>query len=243
MGNPTRRKILKSVGGSALVGGMVGTVNATQTGDLKQKEFNLATHEDPFDWPHPGCGEYSDAYDFIGNEDPVSWPEGDVGYDVAEKSADSAGIDPTDFNAAADAWDELTADIALTSGGDDITIKFGGVDGKSGKFFARAVVSYNERTREIVNASILLEPIENWKVFSGDEQCPTPKEGPNAYDVQSILTHEIGHALGLAHPSLNEENRLLTMSPVPAYRLTYWRSPDGGDVTGIQTLYGTPDSS
>lgn len=228
-----------------MISGGVGIASAAKPDDIEEKEFYLGVHEDPTNWPHPDCGEYSNAHTFIG--DKVRWPSGDVGYEVAAGSAESAGIDPGEFreatDAAFDAWDAITGDINLTSGGSDITVKFGGVDGEARVFFARAVVSVNRRTDEIVNTSILLEPIESWKIFSGGEQCPTPSEGPDAYDVQSILTHEIGHALGLGHTSLDAENRLLTMFPIPAYRLTYWRSPNGGDITGIQELYGSASVS
>lgn len=238
----SRRSVLRAGVSSAVIGSGLGTASATTEANLERTAFILDAHERPYPWPHPDCGEYSDAHTFIG--DQVRWPDGAVGYEVVAGSATSAGIDPAAFQDAAasafDAWDELIGDITLEPTGTDITVKFGGVNGPARRTFARAVVTWNRSTNEIVNGNVLLEPGVGWHVFSDGEQCPTPTEGPDAYDVQSLLTHEIGHTLGLGHPSLDAANRLLTMFPVPAHRLTYWRSPDGGDVTGIQTLYGTP---
>lgn len=124
----SRRAVLKASVGGAFIGGTFGTASATNSDDLERKEFILSAHEEPFPFPHPDCGEYIDAHTFIGNR--VRWPAGEVSYKVATGSARSAGIDPDDFRAAADAafaaWDGLAGGISLAPTGNDITVKFGG---------------------------------------------------------------------------------------------------------------------
>lgn len=51
-------------------------------------------------------------------------------------------------------------------------------------------------TGALVEADIFLNSLFDWSVASGGET--------NRYDVQSVLTHEIGHLLGLGHSLLGE---------------------------------------
>jgi predicted Zn-dependent protease len=55
-----------------------------------------------------------------------------------------------------------------------------------------------------------------------------------SYDLQSVATHEFGHALGLGHVS----NPSLTMHHFAPYCSTAPRTLGRGDVRGLRALYG-----
>lgn len=76
---------------------------------------------------------------------------------------------------------------------------------------------------EMRQALICLNPQEHWKVgFDGNLEV---------YDLRYTLQHEIGHAIGLDHPSL----RGVLMD----FRyLEQFRTPQPGDIRGAVALYG-----
>jgi len=57
---------------------------------------------------------------------------------------------------------------------------------------------------------------------------------PGALDIQGVLTHELGHALGLAHSSVPGS----TMYPAASGNGVAARSIEADDVAGIQAIYG-----
>src|SRR5262249_42473580 len=74
---------------------------------------------------------------------------------------------------------------------------------------------------EMRQALICLNPQERWKVgFDGDL---------TVYDLRSTLTHEIGHAIGLDHPSAR--------GALMDFRyLETFRTPQPGDIAGAVAL-------
>jgi hypothetical protein len=58
---------------------------------------------------------------------------------------------------------------------------------------------------------------------------------PKAFDLQAVLTHELGHALGLDHSSIPAA----TMWPYGDQGETRDRTPDADDVAAVQATYGT----
>lgn len=63
--------------------------------------------------------------------------------------------------------------------------------------------------------------------------------GSNGYaigDIRRILVHELGHALGLAHPDQNGQNVDAIMNSVESNRDTV----SSDDIAGAQNLYGAP---
>lgn len=55
------------------------------------------------------------------------------------------------------------------------------------------------------------------------------------YDLQSVATHEWGHAFGMAHETSGQWE---TMYPYVNPCSYYWRSLGNGDWHGMEALYG-----
>src|SRR5262249_52397417 len=80
-----------------------------------------------------------------------------------------------------------------------------------------------ERVKPISRSLICLNPAKRWKIgFDGDLKT---------YDLRYTLTHEIGHAIGLDHPS--------GAGSIMGYRYEdRFRQLQPGDVQGAIALYG-----
>lgn len=77
--------------------------------------------------------------------------------------------------------------------------------------------------RRLTRSLICLNPEERWKTgFDGNLAV---------YDLRYALLHEIGHAIGLNHPSI--ANQLMDFR-----YLERFRTPQAGDVAGAVALYG-----
>jgi hypothetical protein len=82
-----------------------------------------------------------------------------------------------------------------------------------------------EAVKPISQALVCLNPTRPWKVgFDGDLK---------AYDLRYTLAHEIGHAIGLDHPTGGNQ--------IMAYRYEErFRALQPGDIRGAVALYGVP---
>ena len=99
-------------------------------------------------------------------------------------------------------------------------------------------------TGELVEADIFLNSTFAWSVAPAGE--------PNKFDAQSILTHEIGHLIGLGHSLLGETvlraeggRRVIAkravMFPIAyAVGTTLDRALQDDDVAGVSATYPTP---
>ena len=66
------------------------------------------------------------------------------------------------------------------------------------------------------------------------EMLPEPSNGAPQHDLAAVLTHEVGHALGLAH---SEEDPEATMYPNIRAGETHQRSLSADDEAGIEEAY------
>jgi Matrixin len=104
----------------------------------------------------------------------------------------------------------------------------------------------NVNTGEIVTSDIFLNSIFQWSVASGGET--------NRFDVESILTHEIGHLLGLGHSALGETQprsgggRTVLGKRAVMFPIAYGpasiedRTLEADDIAGITDIYGNSDA-
>ena len=60
----------------------------------------------------------------------------------------------------------------------------------------------------------------------------------NYMDYENIIQHEVGHTLGLNHPTTSSTNSCLTMYAYSDYGITAGRTLGDGDILGIKAVYG-----
>ena len=101
--------------------------------------------------------------------------------------------------------------------GEPNTISWEPGDGPGG-VLATAGVCYNTKTNEIAGFRVVLDSLEKWST----------KGKSDAFDVESVLAHEMGHAAGLDHVN-GRTNALLTMYPSTAPGETHKRSLGKGE--------------
>ncbi len=105
-------------------------------------------------------------------------------------------------------------------------IKLLGEDWRHDPMFAGVtIVTYEPTTGEITDADILLNGAERDFAFG---------QGARTYDVGNVLTHELGHLLGLGH----SEDPEATMFALSRPGETAKRSLSDDDVAGFEELYG-----
>ncbi|HVE83599.1 MAG TPA: matrixin family metalloprotease [Myxococcales bacterium] len=100
---------------------------------------------------------------------------------------------------------------------------------------AVTVVTVDTRRHRILDADIAFNAASRrFKVLAEDS-----RPGGDFDDLQNTLTHELGHALGLAH---NPDDQTATMFPAARRGEVHKRTLADDDVQGLQALY-PPDSA
>jgi hypothetical protein len=101
-------------------------------------------------------------------------------------------------------------------------------------YLAVTVVTMDKRTHTIIDADIALNAHHRtFRVLA-----PGSAAGGEEWDdVQNTVTHELGHAVGLAH---NPEVPESVMYPAAEFRETSKRTLSADDVAGLAFLYGGP---
>jgi len=135
-------------------------------------------------------------------------------------------------HAGANAWTNVTpsswAWIYDTTNG--YFVKYGYVDGLGP---ALAVTGKIITGGNITWMEITIDNAELWHTGSGIPPS-------NRYDLQSTMTHEFGHALGLLHtgyPYCPNNTSDATMCPTQGLGAYHYRTLEGDDRNGVNSLY------
>ena len=98
---------------------------------------------------------------------------------------------------------------------------------------ASTLLYARDHSGEITGA--IIEVNEDEHAFEAIDGDGDTADRRGNYDLQTVLTHEIGHLVGLAHST----DAHATMFPSTAPDDTQQRHPDADDVTGLLSLYPT----
>jgi hypothetical protein len=94
--------------------------------------------------------------------------------------------------------------------------------------------TYDVRTGDIARGVVEINR-ERFELGAGETCAPA---GPQPYDLQAVLTHELGHLLGLGHTrNLTGDARDPTMAPTIEPCETRKRTLEADDHAGLCTLY------
>jgi hypothetical protein len=177
---------------------------------------------------------------------PLRWPAGSINVEIAlDQGPATPGVD--DSVAAAQravdtyvtALGGMTSDIQVqvdmrygspppTDGGDGkTTVRWqdDGWDDLDPQALAVTLTSYDPSSGHITDADIIMNTRYSW--------CTSSDGCRGEYDVQSILTHEVGHVFGLAHDTDPDA----VMYPTAAACETRKRKLAHSDLEGLSFLY------
>ncbi len=102
---------------------------------------------------------------------------------------------------------------------------------------AVTVTTYGESSGKLLDADILVNPDASLKLLPESDK----DHSMGAYDVASILTHEVGHVLGLGE---SDTDPMATMWPLIAFAETHKRTLEEDDEAGVMSVYAgaSPES-
>lgn len=132
----------------------------------------------------------------------------------------------TELRAAFDIWEKAAAiEFVESTNQQDADILIGAQEKPIGRAFANVAYKAGDGpVRSIERALICLNPQRSWKIgFDGNL---------DVYDLRYTLAHEIGHAIGLDHPS--PTGQLMSFRYEENFRRL-----QAGDLSGVAAIYGT----
>jgi hypothetical protein len=202
--------------------------------------------------PTPGCTT---------KDIPIFWPGGCVSYDLQKDASKWASLDvaTTLVDGAFNAWGNVSCDgqppsITFmnrgpiecaarefndgrkTEGGNANIIVFRDdvwpEVSDPASTLALTTVTYNRSNGEIVDADI--------EINGSSPLSTADAASASAFDLASILTHEVGHFLGLAHstePCATDGSDCPTMNALYRRGSTAYRTLEGDDHAGLCAIY------
>jgi hypothetical protein len=123
-----------------------------------------------------------------------------------------------------DYYDPLTEPFFEKVVESDNTVSWGTIDGTGGAV-AMASVSFFPWSKEIQSFKIVFDEDEPWGIGAS-----------NAFDIQNVAAHEVGHVVGLDHVNAPKDG-LLTMYRYTTEGETIKRDLGLGDQLGVVDLY------
>jgi Matrixin len=131
----------------------------------------------------------------------------------------------------------LNSSAPLSSGDGLNTIAFSNtIFGQSFGSSTLAVTYYRYSGGTMSEADVLVNNHQTWDSYRGSLRFGS--SGYAIADIRRVLIHELGHALGLAHPDQNGQHVDAIMNSVISNRETV--SQD--DINGAHALYGAPSN-
>jgi len=159
---------------------------------------------------------FTNAYSYAG----MKWSSYPVSVDVTDLSFPSSWITP--LAGAMSAWNNATSPFYFNSGSSGHQIKCA----NNGSGTPLATTAYSNSGSNLTDCDITINTYYSWST-SGEI---------NKYDVQSVITHELGHWIMLNDLS-GSSNTEKTMYFTTGTGETKKRTLDPDDLSGINAVY------
>lgn len=104
----------------------------------------------------------------------------------------------------------------------------------AGGRLAVTLATFDSATGAMIDADILLSPTHRFELLDEADDEDHRDHAPPAYDIASVLTHELGHVLGLGEAELDET---ATMWPLFGRGETHPRTLEIDDERGAMAVY------
>lgn len=199
--------------------------------------------------PKPPKGNNNGAKCFSFLAKGASWKTTEE-YTVNPTNSDnlSPGFVSNTIRSSVDTWDDevsfnifgktntdSTATAPLSMDGNNVVV-FGGIDNSNviGVTIVWGVFSGKPNDRELLEWDMILNDLH----FKFGDVGPTNElqnVDTDMMDLKNIVTHELGHALGLGHPEQSCSDE--TMHGFAAFGETKKRTLNNGDIRGVKRLY------